>query len=192
MTRTTSARWIFQRRRWLEALFSLSLLGLFASPGEASPIRQHRITARGARDLRMWTSYLAGGSGLWSQAKAPHISAAVHRAMVSALRSADPRSTPWVQYLLWRQGRNIARFNFYHPVLGPSSRTSRHRPRRPRIHRRVGKLFRRQSAMPATTPSRVRFSSRSACSAQGSGGDPARAVRQLGLRRPERLFGLGD
>lgn len=119
MTRTTSARWIFQRRRWLEALFSLSLLGFFASPGEASPIRQHRITARGARDLRMWTSYLAGGSNLWSQTKAPRISAAVNRAIVGALRSADPRSTPWVQYLLWRQGRNIARFNFYHPVLGP-------------------------------------------------------------------------
>lgn len=67
----------------------------------------------------MWTSYLSGGSALWSQAKAPQISAAVHRAMVTALQSADPRSTPWVQYLLWRQGRNLARFNFYHPVLGP-------------------------------------------------------------------------
>ncbi|WP_074314829.1 PEP-CTERM sorting domain-containing protein [Singulisphaera sp. GP187] len=39
--------------------------------------------------------------------------------MVVALQSADPRSTPWVQYLLWRQGLNIARFNHYHPVLGP-------------------------------------------------------------------------
>ncbi|WP_157579420.1 PEP-CTERM sorting domain-containing protein [Singulisphaera acidiphila] len=40
--------------------------------------------------------------------------------MVRALQSADPRSTPWVQYLLWRQGLNVARFNFYHPGLGPA------------------------------------------------------------------------
>lgn len=95
------------------------LLGLANSSAEASPIRQFRVTARGARDLRVWSNYLARGVEVWAHTRAPHISGAVKRAMVQALKSADPRSTPWVQYLLWRQGRNPERFNFYHPQLGP-------------------------------------------------------------------------
>jgi hypothetical protein len=98
----------------------MMLLGLVASSAEASPIRQHLITAQGAKDLSSWSNFLTGGAALWSHRSAPHISGAVKFAMASALQTSDPRSSPWVQYLLWRQGLNVKRFNFYHPQLGPA------------------------------------------------------------------------
>jgi len=119
MTRLTSIRLSGPRRCWRVAILSLGVLALLASRTDASPIREHRINARAVRDLRTWTSFLSGGSTLWSHRKAPPVTLAVRRAINMALRSVDPRSNPLIQYLLWRQERNVARFNYYHPYLGP-------------------------------------------------------------------------
>src|SRR5947209_3822107 len=120
MSRSTSGRRMPRRPRRFEVLLSLTVLGLSAPWAEASPIRQHAVGAPGARDLRAWSSFLAGGPMLWSHAQAPHISGAVHVAMAQAMGSADPTSSPWVRYLLWRHDLNPRRFDHWHPGLGPA------------------------------------------------------------------------
>jgi hypothetical protein len=120
MTRSTSKRRPLWRTGRPEGILILALLGLVVPSAQASPIRSYEINARGARDLRAWSTYLQGGSTLWSRIHAPHISKAVHVAMAQAMATNNPRANTWVQYLLWRHDRNPRRFDFYHPALGPA------------------------------------------------------------------------
>lgn len=119
MSRLTSIRTLGQRLRWRGVVFVLAVLGMTAGSAEASPIRQYRLSARSTADLRTWSSFLAGGAQVWASRGAPRITAAVRVAMAQALGSANPRTSPWVQYLLWRQNLNPIRFNRWHPQMAP-------------------------------------------------------------------------
>src|SRR5258708_6958684 len=116
MSRLKSLRRLVQRLRWLPVVLVLAFFGLSAGSAEASPIRKYQLTARATTDLRTWSSFLSGGVQLWARRSAPRITAAVRGAMAQALGSWN-HSSPWVQYLLWRQGLNPARFNRYHPQM---------------------------------------------------------------------------
>jgi hypothetical protein len=109
-------RRLVQRLRWLVVVLGLALVGTPGGRVEASPIRQYQLTARAGA---AWSSYLAGGAQLWAQRAAPRITAGVRMAMAQALGSANPRLSPWVQYLLWRQSLNPARFDRWHPQMVP-------------------------------------------------------------------------
>lgn len=100
-------------------VLGLMVLALGGRWAEASPIRERQIEARQARSLSAWSNFLAGGSGLWSRVHAPRITEAVHVAMAQALSTSNPRSNPWIEYLEWRHNLNPARFDHWHPVLGP-------------------------------------------------------------------------
>src|SRR3954453_19227512 len=116
MSRLALMRRLVQRLRWLAVVLGLALLGASGGRAEASPIRQHQIAARASAS---WSSFLAGGAQLWASRAAPRITAGVRMAMAQALGSANPRLSPWVQYLTWRQGLNPARFDRWHPQMVP-------------------------------------------------------------------------
>lgn len=92
----------------------LSLAFLAASGAvQASPI----VAEGPAR--RAWDAFLAGGEGLWSHAAPPPITPAVNLEMHGAVLhpTASTEDGEWVNYLLWRQGLNPARFDANHPCI---------------------------------------------------------------------------
>jgi hypothetical protein len=104
-------------------LLVAGVIGVAAAPAaEANPIRlfrTHPSASLRARPVRGWAAFLAGGPLLWSQVHAPPINLAVRRVMLQSVGGADPLANPMVQYLLWRHDLSPARFDFWHPWLGP-------------------------------------------------------------------------
>lgn len=98
-------------------ILGAAYLGLTGMPAEASRIHPH--FSRNERDLLSWESYITRGPQFWSAVHAPEISAAVRTAMNRAVASVDPTANPWVEYLLWRHDLAPARFDHWHPRLGP-------------------------------------------------------------------------
>jgi hypothetical protein len=98
-------------------ILGAACMGLAGAPAEASRIHHH--VARGDRDLLAWESFINRGPQFWSAVHAPEISASVRAAMRRAVASVNPTSSPWVEYLLWRHNLAPARFDHWHPRLGP-------------------------------------------------------------------------
>ncbi len=93
------------------------LIGLCLShPVAASPIR-HQSQAQ--KIQTEWNNFLAGGPTLWGTRHAPPITALIKRESHADLATADPLSLPMVQYLEWRRDLNPARFDHFHPFVGP-------------------------------------------------------------------------
>jgi hypothetical protein len=67
-----------------------------------------------------WENYISHGPAFWLSVHAPAITPAVASWMYSTVREADPFSDPMTDYLYWRWSLAPARFNFYHPWLGPA------------------------------------------------------------------------
>lgn len=68
-----------------------------------------------------WEAFLAGGPSTWSAWQSPPFTLPV-RAALQTLISGDPAmaaASPLVQYFAWRRSLNPARFDRYHPFLGP-------------------------------------------------------------------------
>jgi hypothetical protein len=87
-----------------------ALLALvFTVPASASPIGL----------VTEWNNFLAGGESEWSTTPPPPITLTIKIEMVQALESSDPLGTPMVQYLEWRRNLDPARFDHWHPEMGP-------------------------------------------------------------------------
>lgn len=93
-------------------------LTLTAAPAAAGPIRGHHLHRVHAESTLgpAWGRFLSGGPALWAVARSPRIPSG------STLLSQNGRlvETPFVDYLLWRRSLNPARFDHYHPFLGPA------------------------------------------------------------------------
>ena len=61
------------------------------------------------------------GPSVWSHIVHPRVTAAVEHAIWKAIRTDPGESAPWVQFLLWKQSLDPARFAHYHPKLAPCS-----------------------------------------------------------------------
>src|SRR4051794_26267469 len=99
-------------------LLAVALLGVLpASPAPASPIRHHSDPAprRPARERDSLTAFLVGRPGLRPSLRAPRTLAEVRLAAADGLLT----ETPFVDELLRRRSLNPARFDHYHPRLGP-------------------------------------------------------------------------
>ncbi len=102
---------------WRRVLLGIVILAaLQARPACASPIR---IRASEARIENEWASFLAGGSRLWASVHAPPITLGIRLAMFQSLSGSSSQANPFVQYLVWRHNLDPARFNFWHPRMGP-------------------------------------------------------------------------
>lgn len=96
---------------------ALWVVGWVSCPAGASGIRGHHlIVAKHAQSLGpAWGGFLSGGQSVWETAKAPRFPSGL--ALPSHLgRLVD---TPFVDYLSWRRSLDPARFDHYHPNVGP-------------------------------------------------------------------------
>src|SRR4051794_35553461 len=100
------------RRRTLWGLVLLAMVS--ARTAQANPIRHHQVSSRSTQELRAWNNFIAGGQSLWAGARTPKISDRIRALLVRSVQGADPSSDPNVQYLLWRQSLNPARFDHWH------------------------------------------------------------------------------
>ena len=105
------------------ACLGLGLLAVAVAAGRAgaSPIRNHHRVrferaATGTGQGMAWSRFLEGGPELWAQRHAPRFPSA--RALPT--RNGQPLATPFTEYLLWRRELNPARFDHFHPRIGPA------------------------------------------------------------------------
>jgi hypothetical protein len=98
-----------------------AVLASAGATASATPIRHHHIGAEAvsARDYRGWVGYLAAGPRVWATVHDPEVTLAARQAIHRALQVSDPLSNPWIQYLEWRRDLDPARFDHWHPRLGP-------------------------------------------------------------------------
>ncbi len=84
-------------------------------------LRHERFAYRAAllADSRSWSRYLLGGPSVWGAIVHPPVSPAVEAAIWKAIRTDPGGTAPFVDYLLWKQARDPARFAYYHPRLAP-------------------------------------------------------------------------
>lgn len=107
-------------------------LALPAATVEASPMRggalrgrlaaQEMTSANAATSLPgRWNSFLAAGETTWASRQSPPFTLPVRLALLSLI-NGDPTvaaASPLVEYFVWRRNLNPARFDRYHPFLGP-------------------------------------------------------------------------
>ena len=97
-----------------------TVLLVFCPPGPASAIRSHRHHATSFRTEdslgSAWNHFLIGGPTLWASVRSPRFPSNV----LLARRNGNLLETPFVDYLFWRRSLNPARFDLFHPALGPA------------------------------------------------------------------------
>jgi hypothetical protein len=95
--------------------------GLSGTTAGASPIKHHRVSsAKVVHPETAWERFLAGGPAHWAKSPSPTMGAGIHHLMHEALKSADPVAHANVEYLMWRRSLDPARFDSFHPRIGPT------------------------------------------------------------------------
>ena len=61
-----------------------------------------------------------GGPSVWSSVIHPPVTPAVESAIWKAIRTDPGETSPWIQFLLYKQSLDPARFAHYHPKLSPA------------------------------------------------------------------------
>jgi len=94
---------------------------------EAAPIhRDHeRLDAQEASlartgMFRSWSEYLMGGPSVWSSVIHPPVTPGVESAIWKAIRTDPGETSPWIEFLVYKQSLDPARFAHYHPKLSPA------------------------------------------------------------------------
>ncbi|MFI5460835.1 MAG: PEP-CTERM sorting domain-containing protein [Isosphaerales bacterium] len=67
-----------------------------------------------------WSGYLMGGPSVWSSVIHPRITPAVESAIWKAIRTDPGETSPWIQFMLYKQSLDPVRFAHYHPNLSPA------------------------------------------------------------------------
>lgn len=101
-----------QGMRFGTMVIGMALLGVVvpATSVRAMPIRS---------SLVRWEQFVEGGPRVWKREHAPPLVLSVRRALQAAVMGRDATVNPFVQYLTWRRSLNPARFDHWHPFLGP-------------------------------------------------------------------------
>jgi hypothetical protein len=89
----------------------------------ASPIKHsHPLTATQRLDAEVghsWAAYLMAGPSVWSTVIHPAVTPDLRSSIWKALGSEDAAANPMVDFLLWKQSLDPARFARYHPHVAP-------------------------------------------------------------------------
>jgi hypothetical protein len=92
-------------------------------PAQASPIRtsheRYEAALADKTAARSWSTYLLAGPSVWSSTIHPRVTPEVRTAIWHALGSERPETNAWVQFLLWKQSLDSARFAHFHPHVAP-------------------------------------------------------------------------
>jgi hypothetical protein len=93
--------------------------GRMGLPVQAAPIKHHHVAEKGQTHRTGWQKFLDGGAAHWQKADPPKIDLHIRELMDKALHGPHAASTRNVQYLEWRRALNPARFDHWHPKMGP-------------------------------------------------------------------------
>ena len=92
-------------------------------PAWASPIKHsHHLSETARLDAQLghsWAAYLMAGPSVWSKVIHPEVTPDLRTAIWKALGSTDAAANPMVEFLLWKQSLDPARFARYHPHVAP-------------------------------------------------------------------------
>jgi hypothetical protein len=65
-----------------------------------------------------WSEYLMGGPSVWAAVAHPQLNQAIEASMWKSIKSDPPPETsPVVNFFLWKQSLDPARFDHYHPNI---------------------------------------------------------------------------
>jgi hypothetical protein len=90
-------------------------MALAASNAGASPIHAYRLATPEVLGPA-WARFLAGGPTLWALVTPPRLPSGLEL----QYQNGALVETPFVDYLYWRRSLNPARFDHYHPNIGPA------------------------------------------------------------------------
>jgi hypothetical protein len=76
----------------------------------------HKTSAVDPASFRTWSEYLLGGPTVWASVAHPALTPAIETSMWKAIKSDPPPDTDAVvQFFLWKQSLDPARFDHFHP-----------------------------------------------------------------------------
>jgi hypothetical protein len=83
----------------------------------ASPIHHaEKVAMEHAGTNRTWSEYLLGGPSVWSTIAHPQLNATIESAMWKSIKhDPPPNPSAVVQFFLYKQSLDPARFDHYHP-----------------------------------------------------------------------------
>ncbi len=118
-------RWIAASHRFWLGLILIGAGGLSFETVEAAPIRKDHLsgeTHEAALSIahHNWAAYLAGGPSVWAHVVHPPVTQAVESAIWKAIRTDPGETSPWIQFLVYKQELDPARFARFHPKLAPA------------------------------------------------------------------------
>jgi hypothetical protein len=108
------------RQRRGTAWLAGALAAMFVTASaEAAPIISYAAvstgTTTGTSFGPAWQKFLAGGPALWAVESPPPFPSHIRLATDNGLIV----ETPFVEYLIWRRDLDPARFDHFHPIIGP-------------------------------------------------------------------------
>ena len=103
------------RHGFLALLLGALALGYFPTAAQASRMRHHDVLDTPAAMGSAWNQFLAAGPQYWAEARAPRFPSW----LVLLRRNGQLVETPFIDYLIWRRNLLPARFDHYHPFVGP-------------------------------------------------------------------------
>ncbi|AMV39369.1 PEP-CTERM sorting domain-containing protein [Planctomyces sp. SH-PL62] len=120
------------RRGRLALALGMVLLAFPLATAQAGPMRAKfsgrlaaqefaPISASSPAYSNSWASFLSGGEPTWASRPSPPVTISVRQAVLRLI-NGDPSiaaSSPLIGYMVWRRNLDVARFDFYHPHIGP-------------------------------------------------------------------------
>jgi hypothetical protein len=105
-------------RQFLTVFVGMSVGALGSSGARAAHIHhKHTLTAREQALSDSWTGYVLAGPTVWARVPHPRLTAEIRLEMWHAVKTDPGASDAIVQFLLWKQSQDPARFARFHPVL---------------------------------------------------------------------------
>jgi hypothetical protein len=86
---------------------------------QAGAAHHMELTASDVTDFKDWSRYLLKGPTMWAEAVHPPVTMAIRSAIWQSVRTDPGGADPMVNFLLWKQSLDPARFAQNHPMLAP-------------------------------------------------------------------------
>lgn len=109
-----------RKPRWI-AVFALGALFAGSARVDAEPIKKKHDAASTDDGLgKGWTNYLQAGPSVWAVRPHPEYDFQVKEAIWKIIKTDPGGENPMIAFLLWKQSLDPARFDRYHPAIGPA------------------------------------------------------------------------
>jgi hypothetical protein len=109
-----------RRQYWIVSLCAGALV-LCSATVVAEPVRKHHEAASESQETyTTWSEFLKAGPSVWGTHEHPIWDFTVREAVWKAIKTDPGGTSPMIEFLLWKQSLDPARFDLYHPKIGPA------------------------------------------------------------------------